>query len=188
MRVVAGEFKGRRLIGPKGSDARPTSDKVREAIFSMLGPLNGERVLDLFAGTGALGIEALSRGASSATFVERDSKALAIVRKNLGEIIDDVDRATVMRGDSLRALSRLQDDSMDLVFVDPPYADAAELEPVLAQALPRVLAADGVVVTECDRRSPIALDATTQEVGQKPLIQRVERKYGDTLIRIYGSQ
>ncbi len=188
MRVVAGEFKGRRLLGPKGSDARPTSDKVREAIFSMLGPLDDERVLDLFAGTGALGIEALSRGASSATFVESDSKAIAIVRRNLDEIVHDSDRATVVRGDALRSLSRLQDASVDLVFIDPPYAEAAGLGPKLARALPRVVSKRGVVVTESDRRSPIALDANAQDVGQNPLVQRVERKYGDTLIRIYGSQ
>lgn len=187
MRIVAGEFKGRKLAGPEGRATRPTSDKVREAIFSMLGPIDDARVLDLFAGTGALGIEALSRGAGKAVLVERDRRMAAVIERNLSTILGAEDeRAELVRGDGLRYLAGAE--GFDLVFIDPPYSDAEVLGPKLAQALPRVLSDGAVVVTESDRRAPIALDLAAQDVGQIRLFQRVERNYGDTLIRIYGSQ
>ena len=102
MRVVAGAFKGRPLHAPKGSRTRPTADRVREALFSILGPVEGLRVLDLFAGSGALGIEALSRGAASATFVDSSSQAVAAVRRNLDELGAE---GEVSRRDALRWLA-----------------------------------------------------------------------------------
>src|SRR5881394_1213907 len=131
MRIIAGEWGGRRLAAPPGRDTRPTSDRVREALFSILGPLDGARVLDLFAGSGALGLEALSRGAAQATLVERAPAALRALRENVAEVVAADARAY------LRA-AREQGAQYDLVFLDPPYNAAAalgrelELQPVLA--------------------------------------------------------
>ena len=123
MRVVAGEFKGRRLQAPRGRRTRPTADRVREALFSMLGDVSGARVLDLYAGSGALGIEALSRGAESAVFVERDQQALAAMRRNLEAVGAEAD---VRRQDVSRFLARTEG-TFDLVFCDPPYDGASRL-------------------------------------------------------------
>ncbi len=120
MRVVAGELRGWRIEAPPGTDTRPTTDKVREAVFNALGSLDVVRdavVLDLFAGSGAMGIEALSRGAAEVVFVERDRSALRTLRDNLRALGLD-DRARVVQGD---ALSRARDLSADLVLADPPY-------------------------------------------------------------------
>ena len=175
MRVIAGRFGGRRLAAPPGRTTRPTSDRVREALFSILGPLDGERVLDLYAGSGALGIEALSRGASSAVFVERDARAVAALRGNLEALGADGD---VRRADVLAALrdARERGETYDLVLCDPPYRLAPELGRSLGEALTPVLASEARVVTESDRRDPLDLHA---------LSLTDERRYGDTLIRIH---
>jgi 16S rRNA (guanine966-N2)-methyltransferase len=172
VRVVAGSFKGRRLSAPRGVRTRPTADRVREALFSMLGDVEGERVLDLYAGSGALGIEALSRGASSATFVERDPAALAAIERNLAAVGVD---APVVRQDVARYLGRA-DGEFDLVFCDPPYDSASALAGTLAEHLPAVTGADARIVTESDKRNPLELPF--------PLI--TERVYGDTRIAIHG--
>jgi 16S rRNA (guanine966-N2)-methyltransferase len=120
MRVVAGELRGRRFEAPPGNDVRPTTDKVREAVFNALGSLDVVRdavVVDLFAGSGALGIEALSRGAAEAVFVERDRGVLRVLRDNL-RTLGIADRARVVQGD---ALARAAGVSADLVLADPPY-------------------------------------------------------------------
>ncbi len=123
LRVVAGRFGGRRLERPRGAPTRPTADRVREALFSMLGDVDGDRVLDLFAGSGALGIEALSRGAASAVFVERDARAAAAIKRNLESLGVE---ARVARQDVLGFLGREQG-PFDLVFCDPPYDSASRL-------------------------------------------------------------
>ena len=171
MRVVAGTFKGRRLAAPRGTRTRPTADRVREALFSMLRDVGGARVLDLYAGSGALGIEALSRGAGSAVFVERDAKALAAIERNLAAVGVD---ATVARRDVLRFLARA-DGAFDLVFCDPPYDSAAGLAGPLAELLPAICAEDARIVTESDKRNPLQL----------PFPLLVERDYGDTRIAIH---
>jgi 16S rRNA (guanine966-N2)-methyltransferase len=189
MRVIAGRFKGRTLAGPKGAAARPTSDKVREALFSILGPIDEDNVLDLFAGTGALGIEALSRGADHVTFVERDRNMGAIVRTNLQVVTsDEPGIADLRHEDALTFLKRAAGNGaqFDLIFVDPPYADAHKLVHPLAELLPQILAPDGRVIAECDRRMPLILESDTQDGSQPGLALRSERKYGDTLIRILG--
>lgn len=179
MRIVAGEFKGRRLSGPDGKAARPTSDKVREALFSILGPIDDARVLDLFAGTGAVGIEAISRGAAEAVLVERDRRMAAVVDRNLSEILgEDDQRARLVRGDALKYLAGAND--FDLVFLDPPYARAADLAPKLSELLPAALAPGATVVTESDRRTPL-------ELSGSQLSTRSEHSYGDTLIRIFDA-
>lgn len=177
MRVIAGTYRGRRLRAPRGRATRPTSDRVREAVFSIIGPLEGAAVLDLFAGTGALGIEALSRGAQSVVFVEREPAALRALRANLRSLGVDADRAQVRAVDALAALgsAAARGEAYDLVLIDPPYATAAELGPRLDGALPPLLAQNGRVVAESDRRSPLQLSLPTV----------TERRYGDTSIRIH---
>ena len=179
MRVVAGRFGGRSLVAPRGSSTRPTSDRVREALFSILGSelVEGARVLDLFAGSGALGIEALSRGAAQATFVESSSAAIAVLRRNLDALGVE---GEVRRQDALAYLRSASRDARlyALVFLDPPYRHAIALGPELSTALGPVLAPGARVVAESDRRAPLELDLTLLD----------ERRYGDTLIRIHGSR
>src|SRR4051794_6726073 len=172
MRVIAGSYGGRTLKAPKGDGTRPTSDRVREALFSILGDrVQGARVLDLFAGSGALGLEALSRGARSVTFVDDDRAAIAAGNGNLAALGAEAD---VRHSDALRFLSAAL--QYDLIFLDPPSRLAERLAPPLSEALPAVLAPGAVAVAESDRRAPLALDLPPHD----------ERPYGDTLIRIHG--
>ena len=177
MRVIAGSLGGRRLRAPRGSATRPTADRVREALFSMLGPIEGARVLDLYAGSGALGIEALSRGAASSVFVERDGRALAALRANLQALGLGGEAAQVRGGEALAALAdaRERGETYDLLFIDPPYAKVPQLTEALSAAVPALLGAGGRVVLESDRRAPLALGLPTLR----------ERRYGDTLITIH---
>ncbi len=178
MRVIAGHFGGRRLKAPRGRlTTRPTSDRVREALFSMLGDLRGGVALDLFAGTGALGIEALSRGAERAVFVERDRAAIQALRANLTALGLAEPAAELRVGDALAALrtAREAGETYDLVFIDPPYGQARELEGELSLLLPALLAPGARVVVEGDRRAPAVL---ALEVVQ-------QRRYGDTTIAIH---
>jgi len=168
VRVVAGRFKGRTLHAPKGSAVRPTSDKVRGAIFNVLGDIEDLRVLDLFAGTGALGIEALSRGAAAATFVDQEP---APALRNLDAIAAE---ARVHRRDALRWLAQAGG-PYDLVFIDPPYSSAPSLGERLTQLLPAVLSKNARIVTESDKRTPLDLGFPLE----------FERDYGDTRIRIH---
>jgi 16S rRNA (guanine966-N2)-methyltransferase len=178
VRVIAGRFGGRRLAAPPGRDTRPTSDRVREALFSILGPLEGERVLDVFAGSGALAIEALSRGAASALLIERDPRAIAAIRANLAALGIPEEKARLVAGAARTALRRAsaRGETYDLVFLDPPYRSAPELGRELSVALEPLLAAGGRVVAESDRRAPLEL----------MLPVTLERRYGDTLIRIHN--
>ena len=178
MRVVAGRFGGRSLVAPRGSSTRPTSDRVREALFSILASaVDGARVLDLFAGSGALGIEALSRGASEAVLVDSSAAAVAAIRRNLEALGAE---AEVRRQDALGYLGSASRDARlyDLVFLDPPYRHARALGTELSTALGPVLAPAARVVAESDRRAPLELDMALLD----------ERRYGDTLIRIHGSR
>jgi 16S rRNA (guanine966-N2)-methyltransferase len=175
LRVVAGRHRGRRLKAPPGRRTRPTSDRVREALFSILGParVEGARVLDLFAGSGALGLEALSRGAASVTFVESDRRAAAAIRNNLAALEEEAEIAV---RDALAWLrSPPADASFGLVLLDPPYDSAVRLADPLSELLPDVLAEDATIVSESDKRTPLILDL--------PLAD--ERVYGDTRIAIH---
>jgi 16S rRNA (guanine966-N2)-methyltransferase len=176
MRVIAGTHGGRELIAPKGRATRPTSDRVREALFSILGDIHGLRVLDLFAGSGALGLEALSRGAQEATLVDSAASAIAAIHRNL-EALGIA--AEVVRQPAVRFLGAASRDARqyDLVFLDPPYRHGSALGRELTSALTPILAPDARVVAESDRRSPLGLEFTLVD----------ERRYGDTLIQIYAA-
>jgi 16S rRNA (guanine966-N2)-methyltransferase len=157
---------------PKGAGTRPTADRVREALFSMLGDLSGARVLDLYAGSGALGIEALSRGADSAVFVERDRGAASVIERNLADLGLE---QRVICDDALRFIARGQG-VFDVVFCDPPYDSGPRIAGTLAERLPALLADNARIVTESDKRNPLELSF--------PLVR--ERSYGDTRIAIHA--
>jgi len=181
MRVIAGSHRGRRLCGPEGTTVRPTSDKVREALFSILGArIPGCRFLDLYAGTGAVGIEAFSRGAEAVTFVESDPKAVQLMRKNL-TVCQLLDQADVRMVSTNTFLQRPQwwQGPYDLLFADPPYADTDQLELLRAAWQPGLLTDEAVVVLEQDARTE-HLDS----IEQAKLIRRYV--YGDTALFVYG--
>jgi 16S rRNA (guanine966-N2)-methyltransferase len=185
MRVIAGRFGGRRLKAPRGRGTRPTSERVREALFGMLGELEGARALDLFAGTGALGIEALSRGAAGVVFVERDRAAVATLSENLASLGVGGDAAEIRRAEALAALrsARRAKETYDLLFIDPPYgttrrASSHLWERELADLLMPVLAPGARIVVESDRRAPLTL----------PIELERQRRYGDTSITIHRHQ
>ena len=166
MRVIAGTHRGRPLTRPE--DARPTADRVREALFSMLGDVTDADVLDLYAGSGALGIEALSRGAASAVFVDASRQSAEAVRANLTALGE---RGEVVRRDALDYLrSATGRRRFDLVLCDPPYDSALAVAPSLAELLPAVLYDTSVTVTESDIRRPLDLPF--------PVVR--ERAYGTT--------
>jgi len=175
MRVIAGSRKGHTIAAPRGRETRPTSDRVRENVFNLVGPLDGARVLDLFAGSGALGIEALSRGAVSAVFVERDPDAVRTIERNLDRL--RLTGARVVHGDALVTVEReaAAGAKYDLVLVDPPYGMLTEIQTRLARHLPLLLAADGLVVLETDARVEPEL----------PLPVRTSRKYGQTRVTLF---
>jgi 16S rRNA (guanine(966)-N(2))-methyltransferase RsmD len=175
VRVIAGTYGGRPLQAPKGSATRPTSDRVREALFSILGGVAGQRVLDLYAGSGALAIEALSRGAAEATLVDSARAAIATIEGNLERLGIT---AEVVSADALKFCQRARRAACqyDLVLLDPPYRHGSPLGEELTTALEPLLAAGARVITESDRRNPLALGL--------PLLD--ERRYGDTLIQIHG--
>jgi len=173
MRVVAGAYGSRRLKAPPGIDTRPTADRVREALFSILGPVDALTVLDLYAGSGALGIEALSRGAAAAVFVESDGTAADVIDENLTAL--GADNGEVVRRDVLGWLRSAEEHAFDLVFCDPPYDAAARIAQSLTELLPRVTAPQALIVTESSKRNPLVIDL--------PLID--ERTYGDTRISIH---
>jgi 16S rRNA (guanine966-N2)-methyltransferase len=170
MRVVGGELGGRRLVAPRGSRVRPTADRVREAIFSILGDVHEARVLDLFCGTGALGIEALSRGAASATLVDTRTSA---VRRNVADL-GLGDRSAIVRAEALSYLRR-ERGRFDLVFCDPPYKLADRLEAELGPLVTPRLDRGGRLIVESAARRPVELE----------LPVAVERRYGDTLVRVH---
>jgi len=178
VRVIAGTRKGHKLVAPRGLDTRPTSDRVRENVFNLIGPVDGARVLDLFAGSGALGIEALSRGATTAVFVERDPDAVRTIERNLDHL--RLTGARVVQGDVLRTIAQeaTTGAKYDLVLVDPPYRMLDEIQARLARHLPLLLSADGVVVFESDARTEPEL----------PLPVRTSRKYGQTRVTLFEAK
>lgn len=163
---------------------RPTADRVREAVFSILGAVEGEDVLDLFAGTGALGLESLSRGARSATFVEIDRQAHEVVRRNIDATITDGEhQAHLIKGDASRVVRSLAlvQERFDLIFFDPPYDRTAELVEEMRETLPTICAHDARVVLEVATRHR---DVIAQAAANWGAELQVERAYGDTVVGI----
>jgi 16S rRNA (guanine966-N2)-methyltransferase len=175
VRIIAGERRGARIAAPKGLATRPTGDRVREAAYNLIGPVDAAAVLDLFAGSGAMGLEALSRGARRCVFVESDRDACATIRRNLEKL--RFTGALVLCEDVFKALreERAAGREHDLVLVDAPYEAWAGLEPRLAEMLPAVLARDGQLVVETSSRIEPAL----------PLESVTSRRYGSARITIF---
>jgi 16S rRNA (guanine966-N2)-methyltransferase len=175
MRIIAGSHKGARIFAPKGRETRPTGDRVREAAFNLVGPVDGMRVLDLYAGSGAMGLEALSRGAEHATFVEADQAAAETVVRNLEKL--GLTSATVLREDAARRLAA--DAALgrryDLVLIDPPYRMLPRILPMLATYLPPIVEAGGLVVIESEVR----------EEPELPLPKRTSRRYGSVRVTVF---
>lgn len=200
MRVIGGEWRGRRLRAPAGRDTRPTSDRVREAVFDVLcslslagrlpatrapalaagvgtaGPLAGCTAIDVFAGSGALGIEALSRGASSCVFVESGAAALRVLRGNLRALDVSSRRVRVLSRDARSALEKevAHGERYTLLFADPPYAGFEQHGALLARVVPALLQAGGVAVIETCRT----------EEPRVPLATVLSRTYGDTRVTV----
>ena len=177
MRIVAGSRKGHRIAAPRGVVTRPTSDRVREAAFSLIGPVEDATVLDLFAGSGAMGLEALSRGAASCFFVERDRGACQVIRANLDKLrlteaasVANRDVVAVLREEHARGRRH------DLVLVDPPYEQWAKYAASLAELLPEVLEEDGVSVVETSAKVEPEL----------PLDPVTSRRYGSARITVFS--
>ena len=174
MRIIAGSHKGHTIHAPRGDDTRPTSDRVRENVFNLVGPVDGADVLDLFAGSGAMGLEALSRGAARAVFVERDPDAVRTIERNLDRLRL---AGAVLRRDAVTALAAeaAAGRKYDLVLVDPPYDMYSSVQPQLARYLPAVLAGDGLLVVETDARLEPEL----------PLPLRTSRRYGQARVTLF---
>jgi 16S rRNA (guanine966-N2)-methyltransferase len=177
VRIIAGSRKGARISAPRGTATRPTGDRVREAAFNLIGPgrVEGATVLDLFAGSGAMGLEALSRGAAAAVFVESDRDACRSINRNLDKL--GLSGATVLCQDALTALRA---DSRagrryDLVLVDPPYRRFSSLQNALIELLPTALGPDGLLVVET---------AATEE-PDLPLAKRTSRRYGAARLTVF---
>lgn len=180
MRVVAGRFGGRTLKGPSHQGLRPTSDRVREAVFNILGNrVSGARVLDLFAGTGGLGIEAASRGAASVVFVEADRRALTLLRTNLTQL--GLESATVIAGDVFTVLPRLaeNDERFSLILADPPYQTGAAQRVLAFLAGKPILTEHGLLVLESRASEEISLPAGLRRIDR--------RTYGDTAVDFYAA-
>lgn len=180
MRVIAGELKGRKLTAVPGKSTRPTTDKVKESVFNIIGPyFDGGKVLDLFAGTGSLGIEALSRGMSRGVFIDKDVKALQIVRKNI-EACRLEEQASVNRNDARKAIVQLAEkgEIFDLVFLDPPYH--MNMIPALVNELDQhgLLAEGAVIVAEHS--------ADTELPDEVASLKRWKQvTYGETSVSFY---
>ena len=174
MRIIAGTHRGHTIYAPRGRETRPTSDRLRENVFNLVGPVDGASVLDLYAGSGAMGLEALSRGAMRAVFVESDVDAVHAIERNLDKLRL---RGTVLRRDAIAALAQeaAGGRKYDLVLVDPPYSMYDDVQPQLARYLPTVLAEGGIVVVETDARVEPEL----------PLPLRTSRKYGAARVTLY---
>jgi 16S rRNA (guanine966-N2)-methyltransferase len=178
MRIVAGAARGRRLVAPPGDAVRPTADRVREALFASLAPLlPGASVLDVFAGSGALGLEALSRGAERVTFIERERRALDALRRNIDAV--GLDATTVVAADASRSVrdgarsGTLAGSPFDLVLLDPPYALGEDEVAALLSDLVALLAPDATVVLERSAEAP-------EPRWPASLLPSEARRYGST--------
>ena len=174
MRIVAGRRKGHTIYAPKGMDTRPTGDRVREAAFNLIGPVDGASVLGLYAGSGAMGLEALSRGAERAVFVESNREACRAIERNLEKL--RLTGARVVCDDVLRFLASARG-TYDLILVDPPYELVESLQMQLSLYIPALLAPDGLLVFETGARDEPEL----------PLAKSTSRRYGSARLTLFGT-
>jgi 16S rRNA (guanine966-N2)-methyltransferase len=174
VRIIAGEKRGAKIVAPRGHDTRPTSDRAREAAFNLIGPVEGAAVLDLFAGSGAYGLEALSRGAASVVFAESDPEACEAIRKNLEKLRLS---GTVLCRDAIQILAAEAGAARryDLVLADPPYRMFSALQTGFATYLPHVVAEGGLVVVETHAK----------EEPDLPLRLRTSRRYGSARLSLF---
>jgi 16S rRNA (guanine(966)-N(2))-methyltransferase RsmD len=180
MRIIAGSCRGRKLVPPGDNEIRPTSDRVKEAVFSMLGfGIHGSRVLDLFAGTGSLGLEALSRGADFATFVEKSAKSIKVLNENIN-LLGFGERCEVFPADAMDQIVRLGRDSatFDIIFVDPPYMENLYEKILTSIAEYGIIKNGGLVIVEY----PAALNIN-ERYHSLTLIKN--KKYGTTRVSIF---
>ncbi len=187
MRVIGGEFSGRRLVSPKGPRIRPTQDHVRQALFNIVGArVEGARVLDLFAGSGALGIESLSHGAKHVTFVDRSGFCIRAVEQNLESLLGQAswESSTLLKADVLSAIRKLtvRGQTFDLVLLDPPYGQDLAKKTLIALCRGAIVSQSGWVVSESDKRDP--LPPAFEDSESRLVSQRVET-YGDTVLTFY---
>jgi len=180
MRIIGGQYRSRLIEMPKGAQIRPTQDRVRESVFNILSDVNGKRVLDLFAGSGAYGLEALSRGADHATFIENNSRCLSTIEANIESLEIPEPKYKVLRSSAYMALSRLEKDGelFDLIFVDPPYHKDMAKKCLLYLDYHDILAQLGLIVVEYFKADSLEAELNT-------LIPGKEHKYGDTVITIF---
>ena len=183
MRVIAGNARGVRLVAPAGLQTRPTSDRVKEALFSIIENrfmLADAVILDICAGTGALGIEALSRNAASCCFIEKERRAAEAIKKNLA-VAKTIGQARILEMDALKALRLLAEEKVrfDLIFFDPPYSSPLYLPIVAVISDFSLLSDDGMLIVESDRRSLLP-----EQVGSLVKIDR--RVYGDSSVEIFN--
>jgi 16S rRNA (guanine966-N2)-methyltransferase len=179
MRIIGGEYRSRIIDMPKGAEIRPTQDRVRESVFNILANVSGKKVLDLFAGSGAYGIEALSRGASHATFVENNSRCLATIEANVESLKIPESKYAIMRSSAYMVVSKLESEGevFDLVFIDPPYHKDMAKKCLLYLDYHDILSPIGLVVVE-----HFKADKLEAELGILAPVK--EYKYGDTLITL----
>jgi 16S rRNA (guanine966-N2)-methyltransferase len=176
LRIIAGTHRGRRIAAPKGAHTRPTGDRVREALFNLVGPVDGASVLDLYAGSGALGLEALSRGAHRCVFAETDAAACRVIRANLETL--GLTGGLVLQRDALAVLreERSAGRRHELVLLDPPYERWSDVERRLGELLPAVVAETGLVVTETGARTEPML----------PFDPVTTRRYGSARLTVFA--
>jgi 16S rRNA (guanine966-N2)-methyltransferase len=175
VRIIAGDRRGARIAAPKGTATRPTGDRVREAAYNLIGPAAGATVLDLFAGSGAMGLEALSRGARRCVFVESDRAACMVIRDNLEKL--RLTEALVLCKDVFQVLreERGAGRSYDLVLIDPPYGSWAAFQPCLAGSVSAALAPGGLLVVE----------TSAKVAPELPLTLVTSRRYGSARITLF---
>ena len=180
MRIIGGQFRSRIIEMPKGAEIRPTQDRVRESVFNILADVNGRRVLDLFAGSGAYGLEALSRGADHATFVENNSRCLLTIEANVNSLAIPESRYKIMRSSAYMSLSRFDNDGdkFDIVFIDPPYHKDMAKKCLRYIDYYDILSPIGLVVVEHFRTDSLETELDNLAPGKT-------YKYGDTIISIF---
>jgi len=180
MRIIGGEYRSRVLQMPKGAEVRPTQDRVREAIFNILGDVTGKSVLDLYAGSGAFGLEAISRGAGHATFVDNNSRCITAIEENVGALAMPESKYNILRASVSVALPRFDKDGerFDLIFLDPPYHKDLAKNCLISIDYYDILSEFGLVIVEHFKKDNLETELNTLE-------KITERKYGDTSVTVY---